>query len=249
MMFFYRMIISVLAIAVSPSILYAEHLDLVSFDNPPYSYQSEEGAPSGLQVEIVLSALKRAGVTATVSYYPWERSRYMVETGEADAVFPAFKNPQRENIFVYPQELTIHHVISLYVKKDSALDFDGDITLLREKRIGTVSTISYGLIFDSKRGILNLINGYSLEANFRNLDKGLLDMVISNSAAGDYTIRRLGLSAAVRKLPKHVDVVPSYLAFTRKRNHTEIIRKYDEALRQIKSGSEYRNILKKYQYE
>ena len=73
----------------------------------------------------------------------------MFEKGEADGIFTYFKNPQREEYTLFGKEPVETQTISLWVLKDSKIEFNGDLNKLRPYRFGVVNTVSYGERFDA----------------------------------------------------------------------------------------------------
>jgi polar amino acid transport system substrate-binding protein len=126
------------------------------------------------------------------------------------------------------------------------MTFDGNLDTLNSKKIGVVSTISYGEIFETKKPHLQLDRANNLEQSFNKLLKKRIDLVISDINVAEYTLKQLGLSDKVVRLQIRVESVPSYIAFSKKRDLTSLRDKFDLELRNMKQSGEYYKLLKQY---
>ncbi|MDO6528040.1 transporter substrate-binding domain-containing protein [Motilimonas sp. 1_MG-2023] len=109
---------------------FAQKLDLVTLQYPPYQYESA-GEVKGIAVDIVKEAFGRLGIQAEIRVLPWSRAIRYIEQGQADAIFTAFKTPEREKFADYSHEILLWQTISLFVRSDSTLEFNGDLETLR----------------------------------------------------------------------------------------------------------------------
>ena len=124
---------------------FAKTLELVTLQYPPYVFE-HNGEIKGIALEIVEEAFRRMQQPVNVKLLPWARALKYIKRGKADAIFTAFKNPERETFMVYSKEVLINQTISLFVRKDSNIIFDGDLKKLSNYRFGVVRKVSYGKI-------------------------------------------------------------------------------------------------------
>ncbi len=225
---------------------WAEDYSFVTLEFPPIEYTAPDGKVEGIAVEIVTHIMNRLGHTVHIKAYPWTRAMEMVLRGDADAIFTAYKTPERVIALNFCTETLLPQVIYLYKKSGVDIDFDGDLETLKGKRIGVVSTISYGVRFDQYKNMLHIEKANQLEQNFQKLLLGRLDLVVSNIYTGEYTIRKLGFGDKIEKLPKEIESVASYIAFSRKRNLTRLRDQFDEQMAEFRKTEEYARILSRY---
>lgn len=230
---------------------YTEAADykFVTLEYPPLEYLGDDNNPRGIAVDIVKRIMDSLGHTVEIKLLPWSRALEIASAGEADAIFTIFKTPERENFLDYSTEVLVPQTVGLYVKKGSHITFNGDLNKLKDASIGVVSTISYGKRFDKMRSKLHIERADRLEKNFQKLLSGSIDIMICNTFEADWEIKRLHLEKDIVMLPREVESVSSYIAFSKKRNLKELRNKFDKKFRTLKSSGEYDEIFKKYGVE
>ncbi len=241
--------LSVLVVLFAVSSAWAGEYFFVTLEFPPIEYTREDGQVDGIAVEMVTSIMRRLGHSVNIRAYPWTRALAMVEEGKADAIFTVYRVSERETVLDYCNQVLLPQVVYFYKKEGSAIKFDGNIEELKGKRIGVVSTISYGSKFDESKIFLRVEKTSQLEHNLQKLLLGRIDLAISNGYTGEYTIRKLGLQGKIVRMPHEVEHVPSYIAFSKKRNLTDLRNQFDQALFELKNSSEYSKVIKKFGLE
>ncbi len=226
--------------------LYAENYHFVTLDFPPLQFTNTTGKVDGAVVKIVTTVMTHLGHDVTIEVLPWERALRMVKDGRADAIFTAYKNDERELFFDYSREMLIQQVVSFYTINTKKIAIPNDLIALKNKRIGTTSTISYGKKFDAIRDKLNTIRSDSLEANLDKLINGQLDLIISNIYVADYTVDHLNFSKSIIRLYPEVERVPSFIAFSKTKKLTALRDAFDKELKKIKLSGEYKKTLAAY---
>jgi len=226
--------------------LRAEHFKFATFEFPPLEYSENNKEQKGIAVEIVRLVMKNLGHTVTIDIYPWERSIRMAKEGHTDALFTAYRTPEREVFLDYSNEVLVPQIVALYIKKGDSFTYNGNIHALSGKKIGTMSTISYGTLLDRERKNLQTITSYTLESNFRMLERGNLDIVISNIYTGDYTLVKSGQSDKIIRVTPEIERIASYIAFSKKKNRKDLRDQFDKELKRIKATGEYDVIFRKY---
>ena len=226
----------------------ADTLHCVTLEYPPLEYQ-HDGQVVGVAVDIVRNVVGRLGYSLEVEMYPWARSLELVRLGQRDCIFTAYRTPEREAFLEYSKQVLIPQPVYLFVRKESGLSFDGDLSALLGRRIGVVNRISYGNRFDRYRSRLKLDETETLEQNFQKLVLGRVDAVPSNLYTAVYVLggTSRGLADQIEQLPVPVEVVPSYLAFTRRKDFQPLRDRFDAELRKLVQSGEYRRIIESYQ--
>lgn len=235
-----------LVLALFPSPGVAADFHFVTLQFPPLEYEDEAGRAEGAVVATVRSIMEKLGHTATIRVLPWTRALQMVRSGKADAIFTAYKNPERATFLDYSEEVLMAQEVFFYKRKGSDFQFDGEIDSIREARIGIVSTISYGQVFDRFKPAVRLDKANQLTHNLQKLIKGWIDLLPSNMYVAEYTIGKMGLEDRVERLPQMIESVPSFIAFTKQRDLEGLRRQFDEELRKMKVSGEYSSILQKH---
>lgn len=228
----------------------AEEYNFVTLEYPPLEYAaSEDGPAEGVAVDIVRKVMSNLGHSVNIRVLPWTRAMQKIRTGEADAIFTAFKNTEREEFLNFSGEILISQLVFFYKKKGTSFNYNGDVSSIAGKRIGVVSTISYGQVFDGYRPKVYIERVNKLEHNLIKLVKGRVDLIPSSYDVAEYTIKKLGLADEVVRLPQMVESLPSYIAYSKKRNLGKLRKEFDEEIRKMRDSGEYLKIMKKYGLE
>jgi len=241
---FYMLLLTLL-ISIS---IFSEKIELVTFEFPPYEY-NEGGQAKGFVVEIVTEAFKRMGKEVDIKVYPWVRALYNIKKGDSDAIFTAYKNSEREKFADYSEEILMEQTVSLFVSANSRISYDGDLSKLRRNTFGVTRGMSYGEKFDeaAKDGTLeNLDKVALLELNFKKLAVQRVDIVPSNKYIGMNLIRKNKLQNKIRELEIPVQKVPSYIAFSKKRNLGELRDQFDKTIKEMRADGTYKEIIDEY---
>jgi polar amino acid transport system substrate-binding protein len=221
----------------------ADNYFFVSFEYPPLSYENKNEIAMGIFVQMVSDIMANLGHDVKIEVLPWTRALSMVRKGEADAIFTAYKNDMRESFLDYSKQVLFPQEVFFYKAGTLKFSFNGDLKTLENKRIGVVSTISYGKIFDSYKSNLMIEKANKLEHNFNKLLSGRLDLVPSHSYVADYMISKMGFAGKISKLPQRIDIIPSYIAFSKIKKLNHLIEQFDNELVRMKEIGEYSKII------
>jgi len=235
-------------LAMTASAARADTLVLAAADTRPTAYLVD-GRPTGMLVDLVTEAYRRAGHSVEVKLMPWARCLKEAETGEVDGVFSSFKLPERERFLAFSNEPLTIRVIAFFARPESTERFDGDLAAMRDVRIGVITGTSYGENFDAavRDGVLrNVERTNSIESNLRKLVFGRVDLVPSYRIVALDTARRLQLLAQIREISPPLDSVPTYLAFTKVRDLRKWSNDFDAAMASMKQDGTYDRIIQRY---
>jgi len=230
------------------SSLSARTLNLVTLEYPPYEY-TQNGEIKGMAVDIVKVIFKEMNQPITIEVLPWARAIKYIKDGQRDAIFTAFKNPKRETFADYSSSTLMAQVVSLFVKKGSKIKYEGNLNELSTYSIGVVRKVSYGKLLDEAitNNVFKRVDSVNDGTqNFKRLLKGRIDMVASNKYGGLHILKQLKQSDEVKELPKQLQAVASYIAFSKKQNLTDIRDEFDVILNRLKKDGTYSKILKSY---
>jgi len=235
-------------LAMMASVACADPLILAAADTWPTAYLFD-GKATGMLVDLVTEAYRRAGHSVEVRLMPWARCLKEAEMGEVDGVFSAFKLPERERFLAYSKEALTVQVIAFFARADSTQSFDGDLAALRDVRIGVITGTSYGERFDEAvrtRVLRNVEQTNTIESNLKKLILGRVGLVPSYRYVALDTARRLHLLAQIREVSPPLDAVPTYLAFTKARDLSKWSEDFDAALASMKQDGTYDRIIGEY---
>lgn len=228
--------------------LQAATLQLVTLQYPPYVYE-EQGEIRGVAFELVKEAFRRGGYGLEVRLLPWGRALQLVENGEADGIFTLFKTAERERFADFSEEVLLEQSISLFVRHDATIEFNGELDALLPFRFGVVRNVSYGERFDgwlSRHPEIARDLSHTGEANLNKLVRGRFDILVSNSGGAHFILERLGLVSRVRALRPEIQRPPSYLAFSKRRHLESVRRVFDKALKSMHADGTYQRIVAAY---
>ena len=224
---------------------YSGELRLATLEFPPYEY-TENGEIKGSAVEVVKEAFKRMGQPIKIDVYPWVRAIKMIEAGEVDAIFTAYKTSEREAFADYSNEVLMPQIVSIFVRKDSKIVFDGDLSKLSSLKFGVVRSLSYGDKLDGafkSRMLPNVEDVAEGEQNFLKLINSRVDLVPSNKYVAVDILNKMKKTGELKELSPAVQTIPSYIAFSKKKNLSKTRDDFDEVLRKMKSDGTYDRII------
>lgn len=225
-------------------------LTLVSFDYPPLMEATSAQSPaSGMAVDIVVEIFQRMGIPVRIVFYPLARGLAMLESGQADGIFTIKKNPEREAKFLFPTRPLLSQDYVIFVRKDSKLVFDGDITSLENVSLGILNRAYYGPVFDAamQAGLFKKLDiANSHKGNFQKLLARRTDAVICSRIVGNALLKQLNAQSEVRISGPVLDTAPSYIMFTRLSITPEFIRQFDMTIAAMQADGTLASIEKKY---
>ena len=153
LMRYMRFGLSVLGFMLMTSIVTAndgKDIHIVSPERFPDVYM-HKGKIEGIQVDLVMEALKKAGYTVTLEIYPIKRCLYMIKEGMTDAIFPVlYSDAFLDDMQLFPTQetaeeqqidpdewkhrwriMTVDHVIVTYSDATTReQEFTGDVNTL-----------------------------------------------------------------------------------------------------------------------
>ncbi len=242
----FAIVLCLALIAFAPAA--ADTLELVTLQYPPYEFE-ENGEVKGVAIDIINEVFSKMKQPISIKVLPWARAIGMIKSGNADAIFTAYKTAERETFADYSKEVLMPQTISLFVLKESNVAFDGDLSKLGSNSFGVVRKVSYGKSFDGavKAGTISKVDESKTGvANMEKLLKGRFDILISNKYGAVQIMNDLGKADMIKELAPEVQSVPSYIAFSKKRNRAGIRDKFDVILADMKKTGAFDKIIDSY---
>ncbi|MCP4118591.1 MAG: amino acid ABC transporter substrate-binding protein [Desulfobacteraceae bacterium] len=221
---------------------FSETLNLVTFDYYPTMYKVK-GKFKGCAVEIVNEAFKRMGREITIRMVPMKRGQHMLKNGRADGMFTLYKTPEREMFAYYPELPVLTRVISFYVRTDSQITFNGDISKMFKYSIGTVLGYSYGKELDDymKYGFFKRVDpAANLENTIKKLVTGRIEVLPHTKLDMIHLLKKMKYENKVKELAPSIIELPVYLAFTRKKKElVSLADKFSDTIAEMKKDGSY----------
>ncbi len=213
---------------------------LINFDeaHPPYM-QDDSGQVRGIYPALVAAAFARINTPVRLEAKPWARAIRELDGGTA-GLGGIYKNAERLKKYDYSEALLVE-TITVYVHKDRSLAYTqlGD---LFGKRVGVMRGWSYGDAFDQGRtgGLIQAESVSSDEQNFQKLERGRIDALL---AIGDSVAPLLAAYPNIRASGPPLIQAPAFLAFAKEANLAPLLRRFDQAIRDMKASGEFHQIL------
>lgn len=236
----------ILFIFLLPTFLMAQTLVFVSSEFPPYIYKKQKRI-KGFNVEILNAIFKRMHIKVEYRIVPWARGVNMLKEGEVDAMFPFFKTKQREHFTEYSASFT-SEPIAMFVLKDSPITYTGDLKTLSAYKFGRVRGFSSGAFFDEalKENIIQVEDASTSTSNLKKLFRKRFDILVENQFLVLHELKKENQLQELKQLHPILSNTKAYLGFSKKRNHTQLIVKFNKVLKEIKEDGTYDKIINNY---
>jgi len=236
--------ITVMFLMLICSLLFAvEKIIVVTEEWPPYVYQ-EDNVKKGFDYEIMISVFEKMGYTVDFNLYPWKRCISMMQNKQADAILDISSNEERKKFMYFPDEKISDSSSVLFCLKGKKYTFN-KLEDLKGLTIGTLLGYEYSkeineANFFKKEEVNNL------EQNFTKLEKGRIDLFISNKNVALFEAKKLGFLEKIDYLPKEISGGDNFIAFSMKPSNEKMVKIFSDTLKEFKKTKEYKEILKKY---
>lgn len=209
----------------------------------------------GLTVEVLRMAGEQAGIPIQLSRTPWERGLYLIESGQADAIFASSYVQDRTRYGVYPMKdgqpdpsrKLFDQSYCLYVRAGSDVRWDGKTLANLKGRVG--ATPGYAVVPVLRAMGATVDEEPSHIDNLRKLLAGRLDAY----AELDNHVRPLLHAnpqefASIVELSPPVLSKPYYLMFSKifYTNSPEVAERFWNAIAAVNASPAYQDLLHKY---
>lgn len=210
----------------------------------PWSPYVDDALPNnGLAIDLVTTALQRAGLSSELHLETWPRAYQGAASGADDVVAAIWPSSEREADLVFSDAYLSNDIIFLTRRGRSILYRNLDD--LKGLKIGVVRQYAYGGGFDEYPSLIKVINN-ALIQNLLLLRSGQLDLVIGDRWSIFYQ-----LSTFLPDTLEEFDVLLQPLVrrglsigvSRQNPEHAEIVEAFNKALRSIHEDGTYRQIL------
>lgn len=211
---------------------------------PPYA---DAGLPGqGLGVEIVTTALKRAGYTTYMRIDSLDR----ILEGGSIGVYDVFATPwysDARNQYLEFSEPYLESYVRFIKKKD--LDFTYEsFDDLKGMMIGTVQDYAYDEQFNDSRALIK-ISERNLIQNLLKLTQGRIDLTLDDELVLQYEINQYMPNSMqeLEFLPKPLAVRGIHIGVSRENpDHEKIVAAFNKAIGEMKKDGSYDTIVAKH---
>ncbi len=211
--------------------------------NPPNMYLHDDKA-AGLYPLLLNAVFARMGEDIKVKALPWKRALAMGVQGRA-GVGGIYKTKERLKTYDY-SELVYNELLLVFVRRGSQFNF-ATMEDLKGKNIGVIMGWSYGIEFDQAKAnglfLVEAVNRDSL--NFKKLSEGRLDCVVASNESALYEISRNNFDNIVA-LDNPLLINPTYLAFAKQSDKTELLARFNKALKEMREEGEYKQLISEF---
>jgi polar amino acid transport system substrate-binding protein len=165
-------------------------LTLTTEEYPPFNFSKDGGKTiTGSATDVMNEVLKRTGIKATISLYPWERAYQSALDDKNTCVYSATRTEAREKLFKWVGPLASDSW-TLYAKADSPITA-ASLDDVKKYSIGGYQGDAKA-IFLKEKG-LKLEETMKDEQNVKKLDAGRIDLWAASSSVGPWLAKSLGV--------------------------------------------------------
>lgn len=217
---------------------------------PPFTPAKDGAVTEGLSYAMLSEIARRAGFTATLELYPQKRMEQMVRAGERDGITVISRNADRESFLVFSEPLFAKQAY-FYHRKNFKFDWSSYADL-KGLRIGVVRGHNLGDDFAAaavKHGLV-LDEASSVEANFRKLMAGRIDVLMANHWSAVSLLAQKEFRGEIVAADKPYFNKSYHLALSQKSDLAlSKLPKINEAIRGMKTDGTLDGLIQKYLYD
>lgn len=213
---------------------------LVNDEYAPYVMPEGDAKGPGIDIEIAVEALKRAGYQTEVKIVPWKRVLKSLEDGEADMTTTLSFKDERDKYLDWSVPYRMNTVYHFYTAKGSKLKI-ASLADLKGKTLGVTDGFTYPKeVTDSKDFTRD--EAKDVSKTLGKLVAGRSDAAILNSIVGVWEMNKANLGDKVEKqafeLQSVEDTRGTMMGFSKKRNLKDVVQAFNKALDEmIKDGT------------
>ena len=211
----------------------------------------ENGELTGPGIEVVREVFKRMGYTDEtfkISPYPWQRLLEMAKLGELDMVIDVSDTPERNEFLDLSTEPYAEYYVHFFVRKDSEINFDGDLSEMTNYTIGLVQGYSYfeNICFALENDIITVDEAMTSSDNFDKLIYGRLDIIAEEKYNASTILNEKGYADEVKMLDIPIEIGQTYVGFPKVLHHDDIRDEFDRMIKEVRDDGTEEKIFKKY---
>lgn len=189
----------------------------------------------GYSWDVLRESYHLMGYNIELKIVPWARALSMVKSNQADILFPAGFNKEREKIFHYSHQAINSANFRVYINNSNPMKWQG-LDSLKGLSIGVIDSFNYGDKW-RERSDIKSVNVNTILQGFRMLKAKRIDGFLGYETNWDYMLNQYKWSALFKKLPAF-DTSNEYLVALKTTNNAKtLLQTFDTGKeRLIKSG-------------
>lgn len=233
---------ALLLLLLLPAGAWADKLRLVGDIWPPYTDQSLPHG--GLAVELVSTALERAGYASEYMEMPWARALHGIGNGSYDVLVCAWHSREREAIGAFSTPYLTNRILFLQ-RKDNPVRYRRLDDLLALD-IAVVRGYAYEHHFDSHER-LRKVPVLGFDNALHMLYAGRVALALDDERVARFRLSRESprLREALEFLPRPLSENPLHILVSRHRtDHARIVAAFDRALAGMRADGTYAKLLR-----
>lgn len=239
-----RCIALLLALLVGASAS-AEHLRLAGDVWPPFT--DRRLADNGLAVDLVSTALRRAGYTSEYVEVPWARVLRGLEQGDYDVIAAAWYSADRTRFGLFSEPYLVNRIRFLKRKGANPQQYSS-LADLRSYSIAVVRGYSYSPAFDQEQGLTKVpVLEFGMGA--RMLAAGRVQLTLEDELVAQYHLKRelKEVQDALEFLPEPLSESPLHILVRRSHpQHQQIVHDFNRAIAQMRADGTYQRIYQRH---
>ncbi|TBU83043.1 amino acid ABC transporter substrate-binding protein [Pseudomonas daroniae] len=222
----------------------AEHLHLVADTWPPFTDQRLPG--NGVAVELVTTALGRAGYTSDYREVPWARAILGLQRADYDVLVNAWYSDERSG-FGYFSEPYLINRIRLVQRKGDAIAFT-QLSDLYPYRIAVLRGYAYSQEFGADNN-LRKVAVSSFESAAHMVQRGRVSLALED----EYVVR-FQFNHQLKGMADQLELLPTPLSENGLHilirlshgKHAEIAKRFDAAIAAMRADGSYAAIMERH---
>ncbi len=218
-----------------------------TLEYPPYEF-TEAGVAKGIAVDIIREAARRTGVERVeFNFLPWKRAVLVTRNGQADLLFNAGKNDERQVWGEYVESVLILQQYVLFKRRADQIQVASDFSDVKDRTIAIRRGYLYGTgpfrqALDQQQ-FSEVIDSSSTEQSINLLLKNRVDLLVGDWLPVMYFITQNNLSdkidivlSAARPGQNLVVLTwPTYMLFSKKTVSSDYVQEVNAAMEQMRS--------------
>ncbi|MGQ9856380.1 MAG: substrate-binding periplasmic protein [Fervidobacterium sp.] len=218
-------------------------VEILLVDWKPYEwYDKGKKEWVGMDVDVVKKVFSELGFKPVFLTFPWTRCLELMKMKMYDGVMSVRDIEERKDFLAFPKEPISTGVDVLFKLKSKNINISSLENIPKQALCGFTDGYAYGDWFWNAK--FRKINVSTDEMGFELLKAGRIDLFVCNLIVGKHIVQEMKLD--VEHSPTFGEKMIYHVAFSKNFHGVYLADIFSEKLRELKSTSEYRNILKKY---
>ncbi len=209
-------------------------LEIVGLHYPPYIIKGDDGQVSGVFVDLVSRAFSEMGYQPRFNISNWARAYAAIQSGQADAIFPAHHSEERESFLYYPSYPVWKMKMVLISSARNSIAYDGSMESLSNYSLARIRDAKVTPEFDLAReqGLIHVGDRTDADLLIRAAAYERVDGVTMARMAGLWSAKKQGLDKRIKVTRPILGAANVYIAFSKWRMPPEVADKMGELLKQ-----------------